>query len=87
MKKTANFFKRMIASVMACSMIFSLCACDEEDWDDDQTEESVPDESDPGNNGGYRAADVTAMQMSVNRETASMTNTAVTSDINQPLDV
>lgn len=72
MKKTANFFKRMIASVMTCSMIFSLCACDEEDWDDDQTEESVPDESDPGNNGGYRAADVTAMQMSVNRETGEM---------------
>ena len=53
MKRTDNLFKRMIASVLACTLIFGLCSCDEEDWSDDQTEESVPDESPSGLSAGF----------------------------------
>ena len=75
MKRISMISKKLIASVMACTMIMGLCACDDEGYDEDWTEESVPDESvpdDDGGNGGVRSADVTAMQMSVNKETGEM---------------
>ncbi len=76
MKRTDKIVKKLLASVLACTMIMGLCACDDEGYDEDWTEESVPDESvpdDEGGNGGVRSADVTAMQMSVNKETGEMT--------------
>ena len=75
MKRTDKIVKKLLASVLACTMIMGLCACDDEGYDEDWTEESVPDESvpdDEGGNGGVRSADVTAMQMSVNKETGEM---------------
>ena len=47
MKRIKRISKKLIASVMACTMIMGLCACDDEGYDEDWTEESVPDESAP----------------------------------------
>ena len=75
MKRTNRIVEKLIASLMACTMILGICSCDDEGFDEELTEDSVLEESVPDDEGGTgtaRTADVNAMQMSVNRETGEM---------------
>ena len=74
MKEAKFIGKKLIAAALAGTMIFGLCSCDEEDWEDSGEEQSQEQgESDPDGEGVSRSADVSAMQMSVNKETGEMT--------------
>jgi hypothetical protein len=74
MKKAKFLGKKLLAAALAGTMILGLCSCDEEEYEDDggdqsqETDESVPDDG----NGGTRSADVSTMQMTVDRETGEM---------------
>ena len=60
--------KKLLAAILAGTMILSLCACDEEDWEDDYEDEPGESEiisDDPDETGSYRSLDASAMQMSV----------------------
>lgn len=73
--------RKLLAAILAGTMIFSLCACDEEDWEDDYEDEPgesevvTDDPEDPDETDSYRSSDASAMQMSVNTETGEMTIT------------
>ena len=71
MKELKTYGKKLLATALAGVMALSLCACDEEDWDDDDWEDE-PAETSTDNSGVARAADVNAMQMSVNKETGCL---------------
>ena len=74
MKKAKFLGKKLLAAALAGTMILGLCSCDEEEYEEDggdqsqETDESVPDDG----NGGTRSADVSTMQMTVDRETGEM---------------
>lgn len=71
MKELKVYGKKLLATALAGVMALSLCACDEEDWDDEGWEDE-PTETSTDDTGAVRAANVNAMQMSVNKDTGEM---------------